>query len=134
MSANSLLPRCFGSTSTVEVGLRLVRTDYANAVLVNAGRPLEPSDILRKRPIFLERGFFRTQDASRLTLCTPAVKQLGADIRSLGTASLSSLCWSCPSGPSAGSAAGRGTLLEGVSSALSLVNACGRYTISGRIG
>jgi hypothetical protein len=69
----------FADVDPREVGLWLVRKEYANGVLYHGGRLTQPSDILRKRPIVLERGFFRTEDAIEVDLMHAALKQFVAE-------------------------------------------------------
>ena len=45
----------FSNIDPREVGLRLVRNEYTNAVLFQGGRLVQPSDVLRKRPIIVVR-------------------------------------------------------------------------------
>jgi hypothetical protein len=73
----------FSNIDPREVGLRLVRNEYTNAVLFQAGRLVQPSDVLRKRPIIVERGFFRTEEAVKIELVQAAVRQFIAECGSL---------------------------------------------------
>jgi hypothetical protein len=73
----------FASVDLREVGLLLVRNGYANGVLFHAGRLTQPSDILRKKPIIFERGFFRTEDAINGDMMVAAAKQMVTESGSL---------------------------------------------------
>jgi len=61
------------------VGLQLVRNEYASAALFDTGRLIQPSDILRKKPIVVERGFFRNEDSVQRDLMRAAARQLASE-------------------------------------------------------
>jgi hypothetical protein len=69
----------FADVDLREVGLGLVRNEYANGVLFHGGRLVQPTDILRKRPIILARAFSRAEDAVEGDLMQAAAKQFVAE-------------------------------------------------------
>jgi hypothetical protein len=73
----------FANIDQRELGLGLVRNEHANAVLFQGGRLTQPSDVLRKKPIILQRGFFREDGGAERDLMRAAVKQLVAENGSL---------------------------------------------------
>lgn len=62
------------------IGVELVRRKMALATVLDAqGRPIEPSDVLRKRAILVERGRLETLESFHADLLTAARSQLAAE-------------------------------------------------------
>ncbi len=61
-----------------QIGLRLVRGNFASAVMFPAegGELAQPSDLLRKRPVVLERGAFSTPQSVNALDLSPAQRML----------------------------------------------------------
>jgi hypothetical protein len=61
-----------------QAGLKLVRGNFASAVLFSAesGELVQPSDLLRKRPVVLERGAFSTPQSVAAIDLSPAARML----------------------------------------------------------
>jgi len=73
----------FGDFDARKVGMLLVRNGYGNAVLFHNGQLTQPTDIIRKKPMILVRGVFRTENTVEVELMHAAVGQLGAESGSL---------------------------------------------------
>jgi hypothetical protein len=73
-----------GETDPRKVALRLVRNGLANAVLFDAdGALTQPSELLRKRAILLERGLFAHPDAREAARVNMALQTLRSEFPNL---------------------------------------------------
>lgn len=71
----------FPPASPVDLGLALVRAEVAHAVLLEPGGALTPPvDVVRKRPIVIERGRFATRTDAYARLLTAGLESLRAEL------------------------------------------------------